>query len=173
MEVDIVRHRIGVGVDQRHLDVVAFMDHHHRRRHRAVERHGLKFGAGVVDDDFLFLDRQFELDDLGTFLGRLFVRMHKGRRDQFDGLPRQLEIVGGQRRGGGDKGGDGSAQQCGTAGDHDTILSVSASEIRVPLMRLVQQALFAQKQPSPGMPNCFAVCRRTTKRAVMLLHMAE
>ena len=110
MEIDIVRHRVGFRIDQRHLDVVAFMDHHHRRRHRAVERHGLEFGAGIVDDDFLLPDRQLELDDLRAFLGGLFVLMHEGRRDQLDSLPRQLEIVCGQRGGGGDKGSDGSAQ---------------------------------------------------------------
>ena len=172
MEVDIVRHRIGVRIDQGYFDVVALMDDHHRAGRRAVERHGLEFGAGIVDDDFLLFDRQLELDDLRAFLGGLLVRMHKGRRDQFDGLPRQLEIVGGQRRGGGHKGGDGSAQQCGTAGDHDTILSVSASEIRAALMRRLPQTLFVAKQLSFGMPNCFPVCCRTTKRAVMHLDVA-
>ena len=48
--------------------------------------------------------------------------MHEGRRHQLDGLTRQLEIVGCKRGGGDDKGGDGGAQQCGTAGDHDTLL---------------------------------------------------
>jgi hypothetical protein len=98
--------------------------------------------------------------------------MHEGRRDQLDGLPRQLEIVGSQRGGGGDKRGDGSAQQCGTAGDHDTLLSVSASEIRAALMRRLPQALFVAKQLSFGMPNCFPVCCRTTKRAAMHLDVA-
>ena len=134
MQVDVVRHRVGVGIDQRHLDVVAFMHHHHRSRHRAVERHRLELGAGVVDDDFLFLDRQFELDDLRAFLGGLLVRMHEGRRHQFDGLARQLEVV--VRQGGscGEEGGDGGAYQCGSAGDHDTLLLVPAFEFDVTLL---------------------------------------
>ena len=55
-------------------------------------------------------DRQLELDDLRSGLGRLFVGVDEGRGDQFDFLARQLQIVRGQRRGGGDKGGDGGAQ---------------------------------------------------------------
>ena len=105
MEVDVVRHRVGVGIDQRHLDIVAFMDDHQRPGHRAVEGHGLELGAGVVDDDFLLLDGQFELDDLRAFLGGLVVRMHEGWRHQFNGLARQLEVVGRKRRSSDDEGG--------------------------------------------------------------------
>jgi hypothetical protein len=65
MEVDVVRHRVGIGIDQRHLDVVALMHHHHRPRHRAVEGHRLEGGALVVDDDIFLLDLERELHDLG------------------------------------------------------------------------------------------------------------
>ena len=51
VEVDIVRHRVGLGVDERHLDVVALVHDHQRARHRAVEGHGLKRRAVVVDDN--------------------------------------------------------------------------------------------------------------------------
>ena len=121
VEVNVVRHRVGLGIDQREFDVVALMHHHHRPRNRAVECHGLELGAGIVDDDFLLADRQLELHDLRAALGNLLVRMHERRRHQFDLLARQLEIVGQGRRGN-HKGCNGGAHQCGSAGDHDTLL---------------------------------------------------
>ena len=39
---------------------------------------------------------ELELHDLGALLGGLLVRMHEGRRDQFDFLPGQLEVVCGK-----------------------------------------------------------------------------
>ena len=35
------------------------------------------------------------------------MRMHEGRRHQFDSLAGQLEVFRGERRGGGEEGGDG------------------------------------------------------------------
>ena len=78
--------------------------------------------AGVVDDDFLLLDDQFELDDFRAFPGSLFVRVHEGRCHQLDRLTRQLEIVGRKCRSGNDKGGGCDAEQRDTAVDHDTLL---------------------------------------------------
>ena len=69
----------------------------------------------------------------GPCLGRLLVRMNERRRHQFDGLARQLEILGRQCRRGGDECGDGCAQQCGAAGEHDTLLFGVHLNVVVPL----------------------------------------
>ena len=118
MEVDVVRHRVGVGIDQRHFDVIALVNHHQRARHRAVEGHGLECGSLVVDDDLLFLDLERELHDLWTFLRRLLVRMHEGRGDQVDMLSRQLQIVS-NRRCRDQEGGNGCAKQQIASVHHD------------------------------------------------------
>ncbi len=45
MEVDIVRHGVGLRVHQREFDVVAIVNHHERARDRAIEGHGLEPGT--------------------------------------------------------------------------------------------------------------------------------
>ena len=122
MEIDIVRHQVGVGIDQRQLDVVAFMYHHQRSRHRAVEGHGVERGALVVDHHFLLFDRERELHDLGALPGGLLVRMHEGRRDQLDLLPGQLEVLGkrGCRQ---HEDGGGGTEHGGSAGQHRIVPS--------------------------------------------------
>ena len=130
MEVDIVRHRVGGGIDQRHFDVIALVHHHQRTRHRAVERHGVKRGALIVDDDLLLFDHEFELHDLGTLFGGLFVRVHKRRRHQIDVLTRQVEIVG-KRGGRQQEGCGGGAEHGGSAGEH-RIVPLSGCLDRLP-----------------------------------------
>src|SRR5262249_14989552 len=94
VEVDVVRHGTGDGIDQRDLDVIALVDDHQWSGDRAVERHRLQLGAGFVDDDLLLLGHQCELENLRSLPGRLFVRMHEGRRHELDLLPWQLAILG-------------------------------------------------------------------------------
>jgi hypothetical protein len=94
VEVDIVLHRVGRGIDERQLHIVAFVHDHHWSGNRAVEIHGPKPGAVVIDDDLLFFGHQPEFHDLCTLRGRLLVRMHEGWRDKLDPLPRQREILG-------------------------------------------------------------------------------
>ena len=61
-------------VDERNLDVVAFVHDHERGWDRAVEGHGLKLRAVVVDDDLLLLGHEPEFHDLRALPRRLLVR---------------------------------------------------------------------------------------------------
>ena len=146
MEVDIVRHLVGGGIDQLHFDIVALVHHHQRARHRAVEGHGLERGALVVDHHLLLLDRERELHDLGALLGGLLVRMHEGRRDQFDFLPGQLEFrAEGGRRQHEDCGG--CAVHGGSAGQHRIVPSSGCSSCVGILRRSPQRSLRWNKLP--------------------------
>ena len=98
MKINIVRHRVGLGIDKRNLDVIALVHDHQRARDRTVEGHGLKLRPHVVDDNSLLLNREAEFHDLRALLGHLLVRMHEWRRDKLDLLPGQLQILGQCRR---------------------------------------------------------------------------
>src|SRR5215470_12932918 len=93
MEIDIVLHRIGLGVDERHLDIVTLVHDQERSRNRAVEGHGLKLGALIIDDNLLLLRHEPEFHDLWTLLGLLLVRVHEWWRDEFDLLSRQHWVL--------------------------------------------------------------------------------
>ncbi|CDX56300.1 Copper-containing nitrite reductase (modular protein) [Mesorhizobium plurifarium] len=82
MEVDIVGERVGIGIDQRELEIVAFMHDHQRARDGAIVSHGIELRAVGVDDHRLLLDLHGELDDLGAALGHLIVSVHERRRHQ-------------------------------------------------------------------------------------------
>ena len=90
MEVDVVRQRVRLGVDQRQLDIVAFVHDHQRAGHRAIEGHGVDHRAVIVDDDRLFLDGHFELDDFGAAGRDLFVGVDEWRIDKVDLDARQV-----------------------------------------------------------------------------------
>src|SRR6516162_4482648 len=93
------------------------MHHHQRSRHRSIERHRLERGALVVEHDLLLLDRQPELHDFGALFGGLLVRVHEGRGEEIDALPRYFRLIG---KGGGceHKGYSGGAEHDGSAGQH-------------------------------------------------------
>jgi hypothetical protein len=84
VEIDIVLECVGVGVDQRELDIVVLVDDHQRAGNRAVEGHGMDFRAGVIDDDLLFLDGQRELDNLRGNFSLLRMGMDEWRLDEVD-----------------------------------------------------------------------------------------
>ena len=161
MEIDIVRHRVGVGIDQRQLDVVALMHHHQRSRHRAVEGHGVERGALVVDHHLLLLDPERELHDLGTLPGGLLVRMHEGRRDQLDLLSGQLEVLGKRWcRQHEDCGG--GTEHGGSAGQHRIVPSSEVFYRRQ--SRPFAARLFALQQRSDELRDPYAMLRRSPMR---------
>src|SRR6185295_9138652 len=117
MEIDIVQHRVGVGIDERYLDIVSLVHDHERRRDRPVEAHRPKFRAPVVDYNLLLLDDEPKFHDLGALLGRLLVGMHVRRCDEIDLLSWQLQILG-HHRCSENNGCQWGARYCGSSGDH-------------------------------------------------------
>jgi hypothetical protein len=121
VKINIMRHRIGLGIDQRHLNVVALVGYDDGRRDRAVVSHRLQFGSLLVDDDLLLFDHEGDFQDLRPRLGSLLVRRHKGRCHEIDLLARQLgswidTVFGG---GGSDEnGGNDGGHRCDISGDH-------------------------------------------------------
>ena len=93
VKIDIMRHRVGFGVDEGYLDIVALMHHHERRRDRSIERHRLKFGPHVVDDHFLFHDDNTELHNFRTIGGRLVVGMYERWCDEINFSALQIEFL--------------------------------------------------------------------------------
>jgi hypothetical protein len=151
MKIDVVSHRIAGGVDQRQLDIIAFVHHHERPGNRAIVGHGVHRRAVVVDYDLLLLDDQLEFLDDRRPIRDLIVRMDEWRRDQIDFLaperPRGCGLGNGrdsrQRRiGAGDDDG-GQSRRTGRAKER----TASADSHGIPL--------FSSRQPPPqyGMPR--------------------
>ena len=119
---------VGRRIDQRELEVVAFVHDHQRTGDRAVVGEGVDLRAVVVDDDFLLDDRHLEDDDLRSAAGRLLVRVHERRRDELDRAARQIGGLFGHRRhslqdGGRARGGAGGEKQI-AAVEHGSLLDV-------------------------------------------------
>src|ERR1035438_3433856 len=98
MEVDGVRHRVGCGIDERHFDIIPLMHDHERPGNRTIVGHAWNGCAELVNDDWLFLGRQLELNDFWTRFGDLVMGMHERRRDKRDALAWKVEISFGPRR---------------------------------------------------------------------------
>ena len=77
---------------------------------------------------------KLELNDLRALLGGLLVRMHEGRRDQLNVWRGSLRSSAAKAGAATHEGGGGGAYQCGSAGDHDTLLLVPTFKFDVTLL---------------------------------------
>src|SRR5690606_24411685 len=99
VKVDVMRHHVRLGVDQRHLDIVALVDNQRGAGHGAIEGHGLHGRPFIVDDDLLLFDGHREFNDARLFAGRcLRMGMHHGWCDEINLYT--LEIIDRGREGG-------------------------------------------------------------------------